>query len=100
MYKRLILGAFIIGVFPWWSALAADDESASAAGEIPSRPSIMFNRWQEDWSVLADARVPREPLDNLKYIPLSSGDPESYLSLGANLRERFEDNNAAGFGTG
>jgi succinate dehydrogenase / fumarate reductase, flavoprotein subunit len=23
----------------------------------------MFNRWEEDWSVLADPRVPREPLD-------------------------------------
>ena len=60
----------------------------------------MFNRWQEDWSVLADPRVPREPLDSLKYIPLSAGDPEAYLSFGANLRERFEANDAPGFGTG
>ncbi len=60
----------------------------------------MFNRWQEDWSVLSDPRVPREPLDSLKYIPLSADDPESYLSVGANLRERFEANNAAAFGTG
>jgi len=59
----------------------------------------MFNRWQEDWSILADPRVPREPLDSLKYIPLYAGDPEAYLSFGANLRERFEANNAAGFGT-
>jgi hypothetical protein len=68
--------------------------------DIPARPSIMFNRWQEDWSVLADPRVPREPLDSLKYIPLSAYDPESYLSFGANLRERFEANDAAAFGTG
>jgi hypothetical protein len=60
----------------------------------------MFNRWQEDWSVLADTRVPREPLDSLKYISLSADDPESYLSFGANLRERFEANNASAFGTG
>jgi hypothetical protein len=60
----------------------------------------MFNRWQEDWSVLADPRTPREPLDGLKYIPLSADDPESYLSFGANLRERFEANDAAAFGTG
>ncbi len=50
--------------------------------------------------MLADSRVPREPLDSLKYIPLSADDPEAYLSLGANLRERFEANDAAGFGTG
>ena len=60
----------------------------------------MFNRWQEDWSVLADPRMPREPLDGLKYIPLSAYDPESYLSFGANLRERFEANDDAAFGTG
>ena len=65
----------------------------------PSRPTILFNRWQEDWSVLADACVPRRPFDELKYIALSA-DPHTYLSLGANLRERFELNNAPLFGTG
>ena len=60
----------------------------------------MFNRWEEDWSVLADPRVPREPFDSLKYIPLSVYDPKTYLSFGANLRERFEGNDAANFGVG
>ena len=35
-----------------------------------------------------------EPFDNLKYIPLSPTDPQSYMSLGMNLRERFESLNA------
>jgi len=39
-------------------------------------------------------------LDQLKYIPFSPYDPKTYLSFGANLRERFEANNAASFGTG
>ena len=60
----------------------------------------MFNRWQENWSVLADPRVPREPFDEFKYIPLSSIDPYTYLSFGADTRERFESNDAANFGTG
>ena len=60
----------------------------------------MFNRWQEDWSVLADPRVPREPLDEFKYIPLSDTDRYTYLSFGADTRERFEANDSAGFGTG
>jgi len=64
--------------------------------DTPARPKILFNRWQEDWSVLADPAVPREPLDSLKYIDLSGN---SFLSLGANLRERFEANDAVGFGT-
>jgi len=60
----------------------------------------MFNRWQEDWSVLADPRVPREPFDELKYLPLSAFDPHTYVSFGANTRERFESNNAPNFGAG
>jgi hypothetical protein len=73
----------------------ADDQTS-----VPQRPAIMFNRWQEDWSVLADPRVPREPFDEFKYIPLSDVDPYTYLSFGADTRERFESNNAANFGTG
>jgi len=63
------------------------------------RPAIAFNRWSEDWSVLADPDVRREPLDELKYIPLSDVDTHTYLSFGANIRERFEVNDAY-FGTG
>src|SRR6202046_203402 len=66
----------------------------------PERPAILFNRWQEDWSVLADPRGPRQPFDEFKYIRLSDVDPYTYLSFGADTRERFEANNAQGFGTG
>jgi hypothetical protein len=62
-----------------------------------TRPAILFNRWQEDWSVLADPAVPHEALDSLKYMPLG---PDAYLSLGVNLRERFEGNDAVNFGVG
>ena len=73
---------------------------AFADDMAPQRPAILFNRWQEDWSVLADPRVPRQPFDEFKYIPLSDVDRYTYLSFGANTRERFEANNAAGFATG
>lgn len=66
---------------------------------VPKRPAIQANRWAEDWSVLADPRLRTEPFDGLKYIPLWATDPKSYISLGATLRERFETNDAAGFGT-
>jgi alginate export protein len=77
------------------SPMLADDQSS-----VPQRPAIMFNRWQEDWSVLADPRVPRQPFDEFKYIPLSDTDRYTYLSFGAGTRDRFESNNAANFGTG
>ena len=75
-------------------------QEATDGDSAPSRPAIAFNRWQEDWSVLADPRTPREPFDELKYIPLSPGDPKTYLSLGADVRERFEANDAPNFGVG
>ena len=69
--------------------LAQAQENDGTGTTVPSRPEILANRWQEDWSVLADPRVPREPFDGLKYIPLSLYDPKTYLSLGADFRERL-----------
>ncbi|GAB7538655.1 alginate export family protein [Burkholderia sp. 3C] len=69
-------------------------ESCSAKRPIPS-----FNRWQENWGALANPCLPRRPLDGLKTIPLGA-DPSWYVSLGANLRERFELNNTPLFGLG
>jgi hypothetical protein len=77
---------------------ARADEPADPVVTAPARPAVLFNRWQEDWSVLADPDVPREPFDALKYIPLSPTDPKAYLSFGLNLRERFEGNDAPAFG--
>jgi hypothetical protein len=73
--------------------------SIRVSAATPDRPAIAFNRWAEDWSGLKDPYVPREPLDELKYIPLSNNDVRTYLSLGANIRERFEVNDT-NFGTG
>jgi hypothetical protein len=76
----------------------AQESNGTANTTAPARPAILSNRWEEDWSVLADPRVPREPFDSLKYIPLSPNDPKTYLSFGADIRERFEANDAAVFG--
>jgi hypothetical protein len=84
----------------------ADDSTTSSDSTTPiippalERPAIGLNRWQEDWSVLADPALRTEPLDNLKYIPLSSADPNSYASLGLDLRERVESTQLAPFGIG
>ena len=96
-WRVCFLAAITILLFP--QLTYAQDASSTANTTTPSRPQILPNRWEEDWSVLADPRVPREPFDSLKYIPLSAYDPQTYLSLGADVRERFEANNTAGFGT-
>ena len=77
---------------------AVAQDAASLAIGLPARPTIGMNRWQEDWSILADPSVRTEPFDDLKHIPLSPDDPKSYVSLGFDLRERFESLNAATFG--
>jgi hypothetical protein len=79
-------------------SVAFAEEAADA--NTPARPEISFYRWQENWSALADPKLRTQPLDCLKYIPLSSTDPESYLSLGLTVRERFESNDAPLFGVG
>jgi hypothetical protein len=63
------------------------------------RPAILYNRWQEDWSVLADPALRTDPLDGLKYIPLAEAEQKVWLTLGGGVRERVEANNAPLFGT-
>ncbi|MFC0242404.1 alginate export family protein [Rhodopseudomonas telluris] len=99
------IGAGVGCALPLAAALAlvaparADDDAVVAASAPATRPAIQSNRWAEDWSVLADPRLRTEPFDALKYIPLWASDPKSYISLGATVRQRFESNDAAGFGT-
>jgi hypothetical protein len=76
----------------------ADDQTSDDETCTAQRPAIMFNRWQEDWSVLSNPACRTEPFDNFKYIPLSLTDPMSYVSLGMGLRERYENLNAPSFG--
>ena len=79
---------------------ASPETTQDAVVSLPvTRPLISANRWAEDWSVLADPALRTEPVDAGKYIPLSSRDPRSYVSLGFSLRERWELNAAPAFAT-
>jgi hypothetical protein len=87
------------GAAPPAAIAAASDAAPADAAPVCAvkRPAINFNRWNENWGVLADPCLPRQPLDGLKYIPLSD-DGVSYLSLGAGLRERYEHIDAPLYG--
>ncbi|OAV54510.1 hypothetical protein A6U98_03015 [Rhizobium sp. WYCCWR10014] len=76
-------------------------ESAFAGEEasLAKRPTMKLDRSQEDWSLLADPNLRTQPLDRLKYIPLFPFDPDSYISLGVNIREVFDVSDAPAFGT-
>ena len=85
---------FAAGLLCCAVVLAWADESPKSG----TRPALESNRWEEDWSALADPALRTQPFDGLKYLPLSDRSPTRYLSLGLTLRERFESNDAAGFG--
>jgi hypothetical protein len=89
--------ALVLGVGAAGVAGAARADEPSSACPV-ARPAINFNRWNEDWHALASPCVPAAPLDALKYWPLSA-DGLTYLSLGGNLRERYEINNTPLFGS-
>lgn len=55
------------------AAAAASGATSDAACDV-KRPVVMFNRCQEDWSVLVNPCVPRALLDGLKWVtPLDGG---------------------------
>jgi hypothetical protein len=67
--------------------LAADNINLDAPATAPSYNPLRF---EEDYSKLADEASRQDVFDDLRYIPLSKDSPDWYLSLGGELRERFE----------
>ena len=64
---------------------------AYAASPEPGDPVYHGLRCNDDFSYLADPAKSSDPWDKFKYIPIDSGRyGGTYLSLGGELRERFE----------
>ncbi|HEX8878864.1 MAG TPA: alginate export family protein, partial [Candidatus Acidoferrum sp.] len=61
------------------------------------RPVLQSLRYDEDWSLLANTDCKKEALDDLKYISL--GHDDWYLSIGGEIRYRYENYENSGFGT-
>jgi len=89
-YARLLSGCCALAALP----VVHGQETAAS----PVRPIPAMNRWQEDWSSLADPSLRTEPGDGWKYHPLAPLLPDGWLSLGLTLRERYEQNDAVNFG--
>ncbi|MGH6881485.1 MAG: alginate export family protein [Hypericibacter sp.] len=101
--RNLLAALLLLSISGLAHAQDIDTDEPLAAAPPPAhatRPVIKSNRWQEDWSVLADPALRTGPLDGFKYIPISPTDPHSYISFGLTNRERFESNHAPNFGTG
>lgn len=72
--------------------------AAPHAGQAQSEPAILNFRYNEDYASFADPARRTGLLPALKYIPIGSGG--TYVSLGGELRERFEFYRNPGFGIG
>ena len=79
------------------STILADDMSTTAESQ-PSPPSYKVLRFDENYSYLANPANRTDLLDPLKYIPLLPDDSTWYLTLGGELRERFEGTSNPDFG--
>jgi hypothetical protein len=81
------------------SILLADDMNDT--GELPlPPPGYKVLRFEENYSCLSNAVMRTDWLDPIKYIPLSTSDPTWYLTLGGEVRERFEGRYDPNFGVG
>jgi hypothetical protein len=78
------------------ASVLAEDVPESAPN--PNPPPYTLLRFNERYDYLADPKNRHDFFDPVKYIPLAADDPQSYLSLGGELRERYENFNNAGFG--
>ena len=90
-WARLLACVVLVGTVAPRTVAA---QSAELPAPVERRPAILSNRWQEDWSALADPALRVQPLDRLKYLLLSANDPSAHVSFGANVRERFESSEA------
>jgi len=61
------------------------------------RPALGMLRYEEDWSLLADPQCKKELIDDLKYISL--GRENWFLSVGGEIRYKYENYDNSGFGT-
>jgi len=77
-------------------SILAEDVPFGAPNAKP--PPYTILRYTERYSYLADPEKRSDPFDTYKYIPLDIDNPESYLSFGGEIRERYEQSHNQAFG--
>ncbi|HEX7855615.1 MAG TPA: alginate export family protein [Sphingobium sp.] len=63
---------------------------AAANGDVSTVNGYTLSRWAEDWQSMRDPAKRDDPLDRLKYLPLTP-DGEVYLTLSGELRLRVNE---------
>src|SRR5580765_7815431 len=84
-----------------WSSVILSATVLADDGEIVSvPPAYHVLRFDENYFCLTNPANRTDWFDPIKYIPLRSKDPSWYLTVGGELRARFEGNYDANFGIG
>ena len=81
-----------------WLLCLLPEAIAQQAGSIGARPSYQPFRYDEDWTTLADGSNRADWLDLSKYVSL--GRAGWFMTLGGEIRERFELLDETNFGAG
>ena len=84
------LAAGVLLVMVVWAPATAQEQP-----QRPQRPAFHDLRYEEDWSVLKNTALRKDPVDPIKYIELGE---RSYLSVGGELRGRLDYWRNANFG--
>jgi len=91
----------LVFLIPMWIAfpILAGAQELMPEPELPlTPPGYKMLRFDEDYSNLARRTNRTDWFDPVKYMSLRRDDPQWYLSLGGELRERFEGNYDPNFG--
>jgi len=81
------------------ATVLADEVTTTGETPLPP-PAYNVLRFDEKYSCLTNPANRTDWFDPVKYIPLRTNDPLWYLTLGGELRERFEGNYDPNFGIG
>jgi hypothetical protein len=80
------------------AALAEEVAPTEESHTVP--PAYKILRFTEEYSYLSDVAKRGDWLDPIKYMPLRTNEPYWYLTLGGEVRERFEGAHDPNFGIG
>src|SRR5258706_15972847 len=87
----------LAGLLSCLAVIACAARVSHAQAPRPSRPAFASERYDENWSFLRDPSKRTDFFDPIKWIPLDK-DGSLFLTVGGELRERFQDVRNQGFG--